>query len=622
MKGDKKMFAPDKSLLFSSFAIFPKSDRFKLALTAIIQSVLTLLDLVGVALIGVIGSLSVSGIQSQPAQGRILSLLRLLNLDGVKFQNQVAILGFIATSLFVLKTIASIYLTRKILYYMSWRSANIASQLTRILLSQDLNSMKKSSTHELLFSINAGVGALSLGVTGTIVMMISDLTLFFAMSFALFFVNITMAIISFLLFGGVALILYQVMKKRAQEIGQKTIDLSIATNQYVGEVVSSYREAIVRNRRSWYLKQISEGKFSLANLSAEMSFMPNISKYIMETTMILGLLVISAVQFAQNSATSAIANLVIFLAAATRIAPALLRIQQGSITVKNNLAIAKPTLETMRNSGITSSKNFGSNYTHRETMISEHLDFPTESINVKNVSFSYLESNGQKNTVVKDVSFDIPFGTTFALVGPSGAGKSTLIDIILGLIDPEKGEVKINDYTPKELIEKWPGCIGYVPQNTFLIEKSIRQNLALGYDSYLINESQIREALEIAQLAEFVDSLPEGLETLVGEAGSRLSGGQRQRIGIARALITKPKILVLDEATSSLDGKTELEFTQAIHNLKNKVTVIMIAHRLSTVERADQLAFMENGKLIKVGTFKEVKKSVPNFAIQAKLMGL
>lgn len=467
MKGDKKMFAPDKSLLFSSFAIFPKSDRFKLALTAIIQSVLTLLDLVGVALIGVIGSLSVSGIQSQPAQGRILSLLRLLNLDEVKFQNQVAILGFIATSLFVLKTIASIYLTRKILYYMSWRSANIASQLTRILLSQDLNSMKKSSTHELLFSINAGVGALSLGVTGTIVMMISDLTLFFAMSFALFFVNITMAIISFLLFGGVALILYQVMKKRAQEIGQKTMDLSIATNQYVGEVVSSYREAIVRNRRSWYLKQISEGKFSLANLSAEMSFMPNISKYIMETTMILGLLVISAVQFAQNSATSAIANLVIFLAAATRIAPALLRIQQGSITVKNNLAIAKPTLETMRNSGITSSKNFGSNYTHRETMISEHLDFPTESINVKNVSFSYLESNGQKNTVVKDVSFDIPFGTTFALVGPSGAGKSTLIDIILGLIDPEKGEVKINDYTPKELIEKWPGCIGYVPQNTF-----------------------------------------------------------------------------------------------------------------------------------------------------------
>jgi len=454
------------------------------------------------------------------------------------------------------------------------------------------------------------------------VMMVSDITLFLAMSLGLFFVDVAMALFSFLLFGGVAFALYVSMRGRAQQIGKKTMDLSIATNLFVDEVVNSYREAIVRNRRSWYLEQIRSGKHDLANLSAEMSFMPNIGKYVIETTMILSFLIISGVQFIQGTATSAIANIAIFMAAGTRIAPALLRIQQGSITIKNSLSLAKPTLEILTDKQYSRGKTTTLGNTGISEFSSKHKNFPCEAIISRDVSFSYLESNGEKNRVVVDVSLEIPFGSSFALVGPSGAGKSTLVDIILGLIVPDEGEVKIGDFYPGELINKWPGSIGYVPQNTFLTDKSVRYNLALGFDAECIDESEYKRAVEIAQLSDFVDSLPQGLDTPIGEAGSRLSGGQRQRLGIARALMTNPKILILDEATSALDSTTEFEVTRAIQSLKSEVTVIVIAHRLSTVKEADQVAYMESGRLIKVGKFVEVKRAVPNFAKQARLMGL
>jgi ABC-type multidrug transport system fused ATPase/permease subunit len=175
---------------------------------------------------------------------------------------------------------------------------------------------------------------------------------------------------------------------------------------------------------------------------------------------------------------------------------------------------------------------------------------------------------------------------------------------------------------PDEAVQRWPGAIAYVPQDISIVRGTIATNVALGFDLSEVDENRIWEALEIAQLRSFVEGLPDGINSTVGERGAKLSGGQRQRLGIARALLSSPKLLVLDEATSALDGKSEIDVSDAISKLKNSMTLVVIAHRLSTVRNADLVIYMDSGKIVASGTFDEVRKAVPDFDMQAKLMGI
>jgi ABC-type multidrug transport system fused ATPase/permease subunit len=182
--------------------------------------------------------------------------------------------------------------------------------------------------------------------------------------------------------------------------------------------------------------------------------------------------------------------------------------------------------------------------------------------------------------------------------------------------------VKIQGDDPLKAIQLWPGAIGYVPQDVMISNGTIRQNVCLGYSVSEVPEERIWQALEVAQLSDFVRNLPDGLDTHVGDRGAKLSGGQRQRLGIARAMFTKPKLLVLDEATSALDGSTEASIAEAVHNLKGGVTIVMIAHRLSTVKESDVIHYLNEGELVMSGSFEELRKSIPEFDKQAKLMGI
>jgi ABC-type multidrug transport system fused ATPase/permease subunit len=220
------------------------------------------------------------------------------------------------------------------------------------------------------------------------------------------------------------------------------------------------------------------------------------------------------------------------------------------------------------------------------------------------------------------VSISASAGKIIAIVGPSGAGKTTLVDVLLGVIEPDMGSIKVSRVTPLEAIAKWPGAISYVPQDVMVVNGSIRENVALGYPLEAASDELVNSALSIASLSDFVANLPEGLDSNLGERGGKISGGQRQRIGIARALFTKPKLLVLDEATSALDGDTEESISTDIQKLKGSTTVVLIAHRLSTVRDADLVLYMDKGEIVARGTFEEVRNSVPDFDRQAKLMGL
>jgi len=192
----------------------------------------------------------------------------------------------------------------------------------------------------------------------------------------------------------------------------------------------------------------------------------------------------------------------------------------------------------------------------------------------------------------------------------------------LGILPADTGEVLLGGMSPADVIEKWPGAISYVPQDVSITSGTVRENIALGFEKESLSDEVILNALKLAKLDEFISSLPTGLDTPLGERGANISGGQRQRIGIARALVTNPRILVLDEATSALDGETEAEISSAISNLKGKTTVVVIAHRLASVRSSDSVLYLESGKTIMQGSFEDVRKSVPNFERQALLMGL
>lgn len=601
-----------RSLLRRCISVFSKRDQKRIVAVVILQIGLGALDLIGVLLIGLIGALAVTGIQSSEPGNRVGSILDLLHLNEYSFQSQTAVLGIAATFVLVGRTIFSVFFTRKVLFFISRRSAVISGELIQRVLQQNILKVNSKTIQETIYSVTTGVVAVTLGVVGTSVSIIADVSLLLVMAVGLVAVDPIVAISTFVLFTIVGFVLYKLMHGNAIKFGKQDAELNILSNEKISEVLTSYREAMVRNRRNYYAQVIGKARLELSDVLAELSFMPTISKYVIEGTMIIGAVTISALQFALQDSKHAVATLAVFLAAGTRIAPAILRVQQGAISIKSSIGSARPTLELIDSlpaMGVVSP-------------ISEFHDSHDNfnaTVDLQNVSFTYL---GKPFPAVSNLDLTIAQGTTCAIVGPSGSGKTTTVDLILGMFDPSSGKIRVSDLAPTAAIESYPGAIGYVPQDVVVIQGSIRENVALGFPILEARDDRVYRALDIAQLSEFVKSLPAGIDTQVGPRGSKLSGGQRQRLGIARAMFTQPRLLILDESTSALDAQTELLVTEAVNSIPYEITVVVIAHRLSTVRFADQVVYLDSGKLISKGSFEEVRSQVPNFDNQAKLMGL
>jgi ABC-type multidrug transport system fused ATPase/permease subunit len=601
------------SVLRKSISVLNKRDQQKVILVIGLQVFMGLLDLAGVALIGVLGALAVSGVQSTTPGTRVSMVIDFLNLSSRTFQQQAAILGIAATCILVSRTMFSIIFSRRTLFFLSRRGAVISTDLVSKLLAQPLLKIQERSSQDSVYAVTNGVNAITLGVLGTGVVLISDLSLLLVMSIGLFVVQPTIALSSILVFSLIGFLIYKLMHRRAEQLGHEESLLSIESNEVIIEVLSSYREAVVRNRRDFYARRIGEMRWRNANILAELSFMPNISKYVIETTVVIGALVISAAQFILQDAGHAIATLTIFLAAGTRIAPAVLRVQQGALQIRSSLGIAAPTLSLISDLEKTEALPKISDIANVN-----HTNFDG-TITLKDISLTYP---GKSTPALDSINLEIQSGTSVAFVGPSGAGKTSIVDVILGVLIQDSGEVLISGKKPLDAIECWPGAIGYVPQDVIISDGTFRENVALGYPVEQARDEFVKEALKVAQLEGFIATYSEGIDTKVGERGAKISGGQRQRLGIARAMFTKPRLLVLDEATSALDGETEANISEAINALKGSVTVVMIAHRLSTVRYTDLVVYLQEGKIVAQGSFEEVRTLVPDFDRQAQLMGL
>jgi len=595
-----------------SFGILSQADKKKISFITIIQILLGFLDLLGILVVGLIVIISSNGIKSMPPGSLVQQTINFLGISDLKFQSQVAVLGCLAAIILISRTLTSMFFTRKIFFYLSRKAAILSSNLVHKLLSQDLLIIQKRSSQETLYAVTTGVNSVMVGIIGTVLNLVTDLFLLLILSAGLFSIDLIMAISTFLLFLLTSSILYFSVQKRIINLSKENVGMLVYSNEKILEALISYRDLFVRNRRSFYSREITGTRLSLANSSAELSFIPNIGKYIIEITLVFGAITLSAVQFLLRDSTQAIVTLSIFLAAASRIAPAILRVQQGLISIKSNYGAASRTLELLKD------LNHSEVINEIVPLNISHDGFEAK-VSLIDINFTYPGSN--KKTI-SEINLEVLPGEIVAIVGPSGAGKSTIVDLALGILEPNQGSVTISGVSPLSAISRWPGAISYVAQDVQVIDGSLKENIAVGFPKNEQIDSLILDAIKIAQLDNLLTENDYNLNARVGERGSKISGGQRQRLGIARALYLKPKLIVLDEATSSLDGQTESDIADAIFSLRGKVTLIVIAHRLATVKNVDKIVYMEHGKILAVGKFNEVRQQVPNFDVQAALMGI
>ena len=600
---------------FKIFQLVNKADKIKLLLVSFIQIFLSFFDLIGVALIGLIGSVSVAAISSTQITGRTELVIKFLGLQDFSSQFQVAILGLMSAVLMVVKTFTSLYLNRKVIFYLSRRGAVITANLTTSLFKRSYIDIKKQGSQNLIYSLTSGVNGMTTGVLGSSVALIADFSLLVVLIGGLFLVNTTMTFVLLSTLTTIATIMYLIIRNKNKRLAVLGAKYSIDASSKIFEAVASYRELTLRGQRQYFADIIGKTRMLQADAGAQASYLMNVNKYVLEAAVILITLLIAGIQFLLSNALRSVATLTLFFAAISRIAPAIFRIQQNLLTVKSSLGMAQPTLELIYSLNLSINKE-GDNEL-LELAPTTHKGFISE-INVSNLSFKY---SGSEKFAIRDINLKLSSGMQVAIVGPSGAGKSTLVDLLLGLHHPSSGDVEISGVNAVEAIERWPGAVAYVPQEIQLVSGLISDNILLGFTKSKTNLDSVLNAMKMAELSEYLEN-NKIMEINIGDEGGKLSGGQRQRIGIARALLTNPKILVLDEATSSLDAQTEDNVTSTINKIRQDSLVVIVAHRLATVRRADLVIYMQDGEVKAQGSFEQVRKLIPNFDAQAELMGL
>jgi ABC-type multidrug transport system fused ATPase/permease subunit len=586
-----------------------QQNKLKLGIILFTQVTLSILDLVGVVCFGLITALTINGVQSLPAQGKTSQVLNVMGLLNKSLQYQVSSLAAIALIVLVVKTVLSIKLTKFSLLFLSRESVQVAARLLGKLMREPVTTIYSSTIQERVYTLTHGVNSLYVNVLGAAMTQLSDIVLLGVLLGSMIVLNPFLALISTSIFGLVGFILNYTMKSKVRKLGEEDSRISIEANELIAQSIGTVREIRVRNKIDFYVQQILNTRLKLAGVITELAFIPSISKYVVELTVLIAAVSIGGLSFALQDSHHAITTLAVFMASGMRIAPAVLRIQQNSTLIKSNLGSGTPAFNLIK-------KDF---FALDENQIEPSASEFNPKITIRNASYTYPGSN---SPALQDLSLTIEPNTVTAITGPSGGGKSTLVDLLLGVLEFQVGEVEISGTAPRLATQMWPGKIGFVPQDIYTINGSIRENIIMGFDSNLGKDSDIWECLNQANLAEFVKSLPDGLESQVGEDGAMLSGGQRQRLGIARSLYTKPSLLILDEATSALDAVNEFEVSKALQSLSNSISVIVVAHRLATVREADKIIYIENGRKLSEGTFEQVRNEIPNFNLQAELWGL
>jgi ABC-type multidrug transport system fused ATPase/permease subunit len=609
----------------SSLNLLAKRDRKLLVLITAAQMSTAFLDLVGILMIGLVTALSLSVMSSIPQPAVVQRALEASGLDSADTVMVALTLAVAAGVLLITKSALNMFLTKRILRFLANRQALVSGRLAAGLLSRPLLQVQQRSSQETVYSLTSGVSAATIMILGQGTIALSEIALLVILAIGMLVISPIVTIFTVVFFVAIGLTLHKGLSARAGRVGQRSANIEIQNVALIQEALRTYREAVVSQRRGLYVRRFQELCWQGAVNQTELQFVSLIPKYVLEIALVCGAGLLAASQLLTKDLNAAVAIIAVFLAAGSRIVPSILRLQIAAISIRSSSGQAVPTYQLadeLDEAKLTSatSESFGS--TDPATILSQlkkgHGGFEA-SIVISGVHVTYP---GATNTALSEVSLSLPAGASMAFVGSTGAGKSTLADLILGVLIPDSGSALIGGMPPAEALATWPGAVAYVPQDVAMTNGTVRDNVALGLPSEIVDDEWVWEALNRAHLGDFLRGSRDGLETVVGEHGVQLSGGQRQRLGIARALYTRPKLLVLDEATSALDAETEQAIAKTLQDLEGTVTTVTIAHRLATIRHCDLVVYLEGGRIHAQGTFDEVRAIARPFDMQAKLLGL
>lgn len=579
----------------------PDGSRHFLTGYAAASAALALLDVVALGLVaallpGLVGGEDVTFpvLGNLTEQGLVLPLLIVICL------------------LIVLKGVLAVLLLRYATKRFARHEVAIGDRLFAAYLASPWEKRLGRNSAEIVRSVDVGVGITVSGVLMPAMSLFGELGTLAAVVVVLFVAQPVIAVVTMIYLGLVALLLAKVISPRAVAIGRENREWSNRTAKTLYEALGALKEITLADRAGEVQEQVHATRTRSSYARAGAIQISQIPRYVLETALVVGFALLGGVGYLTGGPAGAVSAVGLFAVAGFRLIPSLTRMQAVQSSVNTSGSFARQIVQDIRE---------GEQEMARQTAERPQHELPDRAADIvlRDVSFSYPDA---RSPALDSVSIRIPAGSHVAFVGSSGAGKSTMVDLLLGLLEPSEGRIEVAGEPLGSVLKSWRRRIGYVPQEVSLFDASVAQNVALAWDPDKVDRERVRTALARAQLLETLNAREGGIDALVGERGLALSGGQRQRLGIARALYDNPRVLVMDEATSALDTATEAAVTTAIGQLHGDVTVITVAHRLSTIRHADVVFFMRDGAVAAFGTFDEVVAEVPDFARQAALAGL
>ncbi|WP_105244996.1 ABC transporter ATP-binding protein [Psychrobacter sp. Marseille-P5312] len=518
--------------------------------------------------------------------------------------------GCLVLLMLTISTIVSMLTTWRLAVYAASVGTELADRLYSYYMQQSWLFHASGSSAQLTKQVSTEANRISGGIIQPLMSLNAKLVLALFISISIFIYNPIIALAGISAFVLSYMLMYKLVRKSLILNGRRLSAVSTQRFRLMNEGFGGIKDVLLLDRKYDFIDRFTEEGGLQARAQGTNKTISLVPRFFVELLAFGAMisLVLVLIKSYDGNLGQVLPVLAIYALACFKLLPALQQIYSSITQIKGNSAAFEAVKEDLQQSKITQNKL-------NEKTVSPKLKFE-QQIKLDNITFAYPN---KENYALNNVSISIPINHVIGIVGSSGSGKSTLIDIILGLLPPQSGHIYIDDtLITEDNIRGWQNNLGFVPQSIFLSEGSIAENIAFGISANEIDYNQVLKAIELAHLTELVEELPKGLHTKVGERGVQLSGGQRQRIGIARALYNQADVLIFDEATSALDGITEKIIMDAIHDFSGQKTIIMIAHRLKTVEKCDIIYLMEKGSIIDQGTYKELVDNSPKFREMAK----
>jgi ABC-type multidrug transport system fused ATPase/permease subunit len=583
-----------------AWALVASRDRKRLRLVALYGVLIAGLDTFALILIYALISL----LNKQPVTGIAASAIHALGIDTTDRYRAALILLVITSVLFIARSLLSV-----LGVWLTIGASNAAQVglISRLLVGHarapQIVRLEQNSS-ETLRTVMTSVDQVVTGVVSSSVLLVSNVAVALAVALGLILSSPLVAVAATLYFALIGFLWARVVRGALERRGQRVQELAAERYRLVIQGLAAAKELQLRGRALFY----ADGAIAQTRgINAAMRFagVANQSlRYLLETSLVIGAVLVVGVAGATSGREAVLPAVGLMLAGAFRLLPALNQI----LFLTNSVQFSRGATDFVEHELDT----FGA-YAQR----SEVAHAPEESphriereVRLEDVWFRYPT---REEPALREVSFGIGAGESLGIAGPTGSGKSTLLDVVLGTLEPDRGIVSVDGVPLSECREAWQRSIGYVPQEVYLVDDTLRANVALGWYGEDIDDERVRKAIRLAELDDVVARLPDGLDTRVGERGVRLSGGQRQRVGLARALYTRPSVLVLDEATSNLDQVTERQIVETLAVLQGGMTTIVVTHRVTTVRNCDRIVYLKSGRIVATGTFDEVGAEVPEF---------